>query len=656
MVISHNMMAQEAQRYYKINGKNKEKTAEKLSSGYRINRSADDAAGLAISEKMRSLIRGLDRGTDNIQEGISLIQTADGALAEVTDILQRVNELTIQAYNGTNSKADRECCQEEINELFTEIERIAETTTFNELHLFQDNQGGRATEIVRVVVSDAYEETRMVPHTMTEKRIPDWLYVDDRLEKHDYSGIQDVTGVMPWDEDGNHNYYGPENSTSPKAAAREWKGGWSETLSDNATAKIDFSGLVDKSPTLEELYKNLAYLIGSSIGIPCGTCTSTFYGISFTGQLPSFSAAAKSYPGYGRLPSAVLDLTAQKMINVGDESYTCFEYIDKLQQELQENPDLDAEDIARGAADVIAKALCSTSYSLMGQDFEAKDHYDRSIQPDDYSIIVYDFRDQDLISDPDADVTVQKTAVSEFLVKETYTVPEVVEYREVDRWRGQGLSIVCSSEGAKDSIPIWLREISLKKLGLLDYTVVKYAWRGENVYTESEEDYRKRREEWESTGTYVTWTEQTTKTVSDIVDYAFNRDGELEPVFGEPYEKTFTVEHSKKEYPTPEPVRRSVTIGEVVYDPSDVQIISDALQYVCWIRSDLGAIQNRLEHAYDNNNNKHENTTAAESRIRDTDMVEGVVENSKNSILQQVGEAIMAQANQNQQNIIQLLA
>lgn len=136
MVISHNLPAINTQRQYSIVGKMKEKHTEKLSSGYKINRAADDAAGLAISEKMRRQIRGLNRGIANAQDGISLCQVADGALNEVHDIIQRLNELAVQASNGTYSYSDRSAIQDEVGQLLTEIDRISETTKFNERRLF----------------------------------------------------------------------------------------------------------------------------------------------------------------------------------------------------------------------------------------------------------------------------------------------------------------------------------------------------------------------------------------------------------------------------------------------------------------------------------------------------------------------------------------
>ena len=131
MVVQHNMQAANASRVLNITANQQAKSTEKLSSGYKINRAADDAAGLSISEKMRKQIRGLDRASTNAQDGISAVQTAEGALTEVHSMLQRMNELAVQAANGTNASKDIEAINSEISQLKTEIDRIASTTDFN---------------------------------------------------------------------------------------------------------------------------------------------------------------------------------------------------------------------------------------------------------------------------------------------------------------------------------------------------------------------------------------------------------------------------------------------------------------------------------------------------------------------------------------------
>ena len=137
MVVQHNLRAMNANRMLGITTGVLSKSSEKLSSGYKINRAADDAAGLAISEKMRKQMRGLTQASSNAEDGISAVQTAEGALTEVHDMLQRMNELAVKAANGTNALSDRQTIQDEVSQLLTEIDRVAETTKFNEIYLLK---------------------------------------------------------------------------------------------------------------------------------------------------------------------------------------------------------------------------------------------------------------------------------------------------------------------------------------------------------------------------------------------------------------------------------------------------------------------------------------------------------------------------------------
>ena len=139
MVVQHNLSAMNTNRQMGVVTSALQKSTEKLSSGYKINRAADDAAGLSISEKMRAQIRGLDKASDNAQDGISLIQVAEGALNETHSILQRMNELATQAANDTNTSTDRGAIQKEINQLTSEIDRIRSTTQFNTQNLLDGN-------------------------------------------------------------------------------------------------------------------------------------------------------------------------------------------------------------------------------------------------------------------------------------------------------------------------------------------------------------------------------------------------------------------------------------------------------------------------------------------------------------------------------------
>lgn len=163
MVVQHNLTAANTNRQLGITTNGLQKSTEKLSSGYKINRAADDAAGLSISEKMRNQIRGLNKASDNAQDGISLVQTAEGALNEVHSMLQRMSELAVQASNGTNASQDRTALDNEVQQLKTEIRRVGTTTQFNKMDIltgeFSSNNektlqvGANQDQVITIAIS-----------------------------------------------------------------------------------------------------------------------------------------------------------------------------------------------------------------------------------------------------------------------------------------------------------------------------------------------------------------------------------------------------------------------------------------------------------------------------------------------------------------------
>lgn len=161
MVVQHNLSAANTNRQLGITTNGLQKSTEKLSSGYKINRAADDAAGLSISEKMRNQIRGLNKASDNAQDGISLVQTAEGALNEVHSMLQRMSELAVQASNDTNQTVDRTALQSEVAQLKTEITRVANTTQFNKQNILNGDftkkniqVGANSGELIDIDITD----------------------------------------------------------------------------------------------------------------------------------------------------------------------------------------------------------------------------------------------------------------------------------------------------------------------------------------------------------------------------------------------------------------------------------------------------------------------------------------------------------------------
>ena len=189
MIINHNMNALNAHRNMNVNNTAAGKSMEKLSSGLRINRAGDDAAGLAISEKMRGQIRGLTQASRNSADGISMIQTAEGALNETTNILQRMRELAVQASNDTNTTSDREEIQKEINALTEEVDRIANNTEFNTQKLLNGSKSGEAGDLVREAVAEKKGEFTITLDADLQEN--DRLVVDGKFIKFETGEADD---------------------------------------------------------------------------------------------------------------------------------------------------------------------------------------------------------------------------------------------------------------------------------------------------------------------------------------------------------------------------------------------------------------------------------------------------------------------------------
>ena len=223
MVVQHNLSAMNANRMLNVTTSAQSKSTEKLSSGYKINRAADDAAGLSISEKMRKQIKGLTQASSNAQDGVSAVQTAEGALTEVHSMLQRMNELAVQSSNGTNSQTDRKAIQDEIDQLTSEIDRVSETTKFNETYLLKGNgTETRQKEVAATAMTATYKTPVTSTVALTATNAPTTWYAkgsataltaDQILERLEV----DANGNVAI-KDGMEMYSGAANTTDQYGA------------------------------------------------------------------------------------------------------------------------------------------------------------------------------------------------------------------------------------------------------------------------------------------------------------------------------------------------------------------------------------------------------------------------------------------------------
>ena len=622
-----NLGAMNAQRQFNITGSSVKKSMEKLSSGYRINRAADDAAGLTISEKMRQQIRGLNQGSDNIQDGIHLIQIADGGLEEVCGMLHRLNELSVKAMNDTNTRADREAMQAEVEQIIDEIDKIAETTEYNTLKLLQ----GKYSDVVDRVTDK--KVTSMIP-----AEVPSWVSVQSTLSVSNYDSATmgtltqrtDVGRHLEHGKDSNGNvkdyiYYGPGNDFvqdqynrygNPVQFTNE--GNWSATLSDNLVSKVSFETLKSVS-SIDDLYNKVSDLLGSSICVQYAD-GSGYSGILFSGTIKGKTvednAQVRTPNNYIVSTSAIniTDANVMTTANGCSKNYEPATVIGAIESVMNDNTITEAEKAEKVTqlADDISKAL--TKYTINAVNRGGKVNV-YTTQSDAYSFVFYDLRDQSKLT-----ATIPATTV----LTKANVMTSHYEYEHY-------IDIQCSSK-VDDRVTIELPDMRPEKLKITGYNVADY---GQQTVPYIEYIHHE-------AGTRPF---QPTKTISYYDDlgnlrYRSVPDGPPQQIPYDAYDEQVT--------------RYRIEYG--VYKYPDISRVQSTLDYVLDARQKLGATQNRLEHTYYNNLNKAENTTAAESRIRDTDMAKEMVSFTTANILSQAGSAMISQAMQNPQSVLQLLS
>ena len=569
MVVQHNLMAMNSNRMLGITTKKVAGSTEKLSSGYRINRAADDAAGLSISEKMRKQIRGLDQASANAEDGISSVQTAEGALQEVTDMLQRMNELVVQAANGTNSTTDRQFIQDEIDQLVTEIDRVAETTKFNETYLLKGDDSKATTK----VYTTNYAVTYSV-NTGTNT---------DVAHKVNYTG--------------NANVYFVNTSSVTSSTA-------STPISADVVGKgDDMTKFLDKTKEGNN---------GSITGATMGTGYTAFRNV---------------------------DATALTVSNDGTKDLK----------------------FADGKLTAVNNAPDGT-----------KDAY---ILDTETNTIVRIAEGEDLSDYMDVDTSGATWAVS---MKEQYRLlDEIIFTTDGDGNASQADANVATIEDGKSLGSVANNGFDLAKDLRLDESMkALYDADGNEVSGIALNKYFD--ENGQYTGGLFTTSQATTAVATD--DDTAAADDEKIGYFitkntAEVTEDlTFSLHVGADSARTNKIVTniqsmsaaslginklssKSVGIVDETGDNATdaIDVIAAALQKVSTQRSALGAVQNRLEHTIKNLDNIVENTTAAESQIRDTDMAEEMVAYSNANILSQAGQSMLAQANQANQGVMSIL-
>lgn len=527
MVINSNLLAMNAQRQFNINNNSKQKSTEKLSSGYRINRSADDAAGLAISEKMRRQIRGLTQGVENTQDGISLCQVADGALNEVDDMLHRITELSVQAANGTNSDEDREYLQKEVRQLILEIDRISETTEFNGQTLFEpqiyrtgtfmtreDAIAELSSGVFKTISSDIVDADG---NLILEKDAANAMfaamscyYIQDDLEKNYNSGIMLYDGI-------------------------------------NGT-------MTNKTANMITKYAEALDVFGTYKGLDVSSDTSKIK--LFASYYATTQEAVDGSLGSEKFFSHCMTYTSSVMY--------------QFKRDVDERPDTTPYWKKYDAAYAFAapgdgQNIYIPLYSALGKP-EGLNHSVRG----------------SLQTSKDAYITSMK-----YLCEEN---PDPVS----------------------DTVQYYLDNLSDIN-SVADF----YA----HLNSDGKETVVNKRNWWIQSGTEA----------------------------GDGMNLEIDAINSS--------LLRIKNLNVSTQDGANnaIEAVKGALEKVSSNRSKIGAQQNRLKHTVANENNIIENTTAAESLIRDTDMADEMTKLSVQNILEQAGISMMAQANQSNQGVLQLL-
>ena len=632
MVVQHNLQAMNANRMLNVTTSTQAKATEKLSSGYKINRAADDAAGLTISEKMRKQIKGLDRASTNAEDGVSAVQTAEGALTEVHSMLQRMNELANQASNGTNSKADRDAIQSEIDQLNTEIDRVSETTKFNETYLLKGDEGTK-TSILKAhdaglkgkltdngdtatfeielkegntvsiagkeyTISDASDENKkLLTKDEAAARIKDAL-----KQANDIGATNDTKSTVTFDVQKKEIL----GINDPKATF-EAKGAMVAYDKTNKT----YWEIKDKED-ITDLVKNgdiTLYKAGAATA-SLGTGDKAKTGLLVVHE-DTLSHGVAQQIGKGDVVTATNGI---KTVNGGtataDTNYKIYEEINlaadtktnasyKASAKLQDSTGTDssfditfnelgtntatAEKIAEGQNALgVAMGAIKYTYGAGGGAFSHDFAADSKLDIDHNGKVSYDGVEIATIT-----ATAKAGAAAQKAGTDTLTLD------------GDFVNAVAATKDASD----------------------KYTF---NI---------------------------TKGTTSGAKDLSFNlhvgADADMTNKINVTIEAMSTENLGIKGL--------NVADKDGIAATYAIDAIQDAIEKVSSQRSALGAVQNRLEHTIANLDNVVENTTAAESRIRDTDMAEEMVEYSKNNILAQAGQSMLAQANQSNQGVLSLL-
>lgn len=620
MIIQHNMEAANAQRQYKINVGEKSRTVEKLSSGYRINRAADDAAGLTISEEMRSQIRGLEKACSNVQDGSSLVQTADGALNEIHSINQRQRELLVQAANDTNTDADRESIDMEIWMLNEEKDRIYNDTEFNTIKIFKGKDqiidGPKTTTVTNETwpINDTstsvkkdviWVEKNTTPpqdvHTQTQRVVPGQF-------SSTYTETEELNKKMP---DG-HDIFDEKSIYTTT--------GYTDIYTDTLDIKYQKQGTDSKYTNLQkpkDMVGGNGYInVYNEAGNLSLSCAMSQLGVKLDDDLVGYSMYYDS--------KITKSTTSSLDGNVAETTFQLGKNVTLVQKiELIKNGDEQSYNISYALNNGDAqphKLDVRLAFDTMNTPIKSvKNKNPYKLENDDAEI--------EINGDNKGTGTFKTVLGAIDDLYDTWDDSKVIENVSGIVHTGTGFWWEDNTIPAGNKID----------LGSVTYGPIKLKKDPYEVTTTTDSQRQRKQTE--------TITTETSTIQPEYLDIQAGANAwQNIPI------RLYDLST----------VKLKENVGDT--DPVSAFHAADSLKHldrvidkISSIRSYYGAMQNRLGSAYNNNANYSENISASESRIRDTDMENELVTNSKYNILQQAGEALIAQANQNKQGVLELL-
>lgn len=613
MVVQHNLLAMNSNRMLGVITGRLAKVTEKLSSGYKINRSADDAAGLAISEKMRRQIRGLTQASINAQDGISLMQVADGALTEVHDMLQRMNELSVKAANGTNTAEDRSYIQAEVDALIAEIDRIGNTTQFNERLIFcgGDSASGSGSSGGTVSSQDAINAIQSAVSTLNGTISGTGTGTISVVMDSNISDGQAITiagksytigASTPYDvyttPAVNGTDYTVNSVNVPDSASAASMAAGNYNLNDNGL-KARFYNAPTSTSERDNQNSFLSAISGKFISqYVMNPMLGEFWEIEGSVSQSGYSASIPS--GYAEVSRANFPYTiyikqgsttvGEIQILVGDKSAIQFGY---------------KRAISGGT-------ITQATYTAAQQ----KDVLTANTD-------LYNSSGARIVSNG-SKIDVGGMDLNSLRLKTTMPAMADVNGDGIDDSNPGTISGAKAYELIESSLPTGFTKSTSG--GQITYTFAETASSGGSGGTSG------------SSGSQ-----------SGLGNDDFVLSLQVGAEAGQHIDVGLERMNSKVIGVNGLDVTTENSAG------SAIDTVKGAIEKISGMRSKYGACQNRLEHTIRNLDNVVENTTSSESAIRDTDMAKSMVEFSKLQILQQVGQSVLAQANQNNSTVLSLL-